>query len=632
MAFTQIQRPANPELFRDALVTLVNSRFDYSEKYFHDVRTKMPRLYDVWRGIYTGRFHPHKNNVHVPFIYAAVWADAARKTAASLNQWPIIQFRGYGPNDKPIALKNEALIGAQMKDAEAFMKEVNTHVCAGLYGTAVSQVMWDRRWEHVKYDEYVAMPMSSERARQIREDDVITFDGPNWENVDLLDAFPQPGFPRVKQMKWFGRRYYLDLDDCRALSSPSPDGREPIFDPVEVARMEREGANADSTADDVVQRKYMARLGMSDDMSRILDKFSRPVEIREYWGIIPSELSLGGETNVVISLANRKYLMRARGNPFWHRQKPFVHHSPTPDPNYFHAAGKAEVAEKLQLTANRYVNQRLDAADIVIDPMWFYDRNAGINTQGLYAKPGRWIGTDGPPGDKLMPMPVDLRGMQAGAGMTAEMAAYIERATGITDDTVQGLASGPDRETARAFMSRREASGSRLLLESRIYEEMYLEPLANMMMRLNRQFLEGPVEVYILGENSQTDPDTGAPIQDTRTTLEGYELANSYTARAVGATNNLSKLVRRQELVPLLQAVSANPYAAGAVNFVNFFRQIFREFDMDNVNELINQHAQQNAQMAQVMEQAGSRDAAAIPDNTQGTGDGAMALAQFLGQ
>lgn len=633
MSFTQIPRGASPEAFRDNLVNLVNSRFDYSEKYFHSVRVKLPRLYDVWRGIYTGRFHPHRNNVHIPLIYAAIWADAARKTSASLNQWPIIQFRGYGPNDKPIALKNESLVSAQMKDAEAFIKEVNTHVCAGLYGTAVSQVMWDRRWEHVVYDQYDPLPMSTERVRRIRETDVITFDGPNWENVDLLDSYPQPGFRLISGMKWFGRRYYLDLDDVRFLSQPRADGRPPIFDAAEVARMEREGANANQAADDVTQRKYMSRLGMSDDMARILDKFSRPVELREYWGIIPSELAINGETNVVITIANRKYLMRGRGNPFWHRQKPFLAHSPNPDTQYFHAAGKAEVAEKMQLTANRYVNQRLDAADMRLDPMWFYDRNAGINTQGLYAKPGRWIGTDGPPNDKIMPMPFDDRGFGVGANLTAEMMSYIERATGISDDTVQGLGTGPDRETARAFVSRREAAGSRLLLESRIYEETYLEPLANMMMRLNRQFLEGPVEVYIMGDNAQIDPDTGNPIKDTRETIEGYELANSYSARAVGATNNLSKLMRRQELIPLLQAVSSNPVAAGAVNFVNFFRQIFREFDMDNVNELINQQAQQNTQMAQAMEQAGAPgNAAAIPDNTQGTGEGAMALTQFLGQ
>jgi protein-disulfide isomerase-like protein with CxxC motif len=594
VAIKTIERGVTPEQVRDNLVKLVNSRFDYSEKFFYAVRTKLPRLYDVWRGIYTGRFHPHKNNVHVPLIYAAIWADAARKTQASLNQWPIVQFRGY-----------------------------------------VSQVMWDRRWERVVYDEYQAIPLSTQKVRSIREADVITFDGNNWENVDLLDAYPQPGFRLISGMKWFGRRYYLDFDDLVYMSSPRPDGRPPVFDFSEVERLRRDGSNADQVSDDITNRKYMSRLGMSDDMARILDSFSRPVEIREYWGIIPSEMAINGETNVVISIANRKFLLRARGNPFWHRQKPFIAHSPTPDPQYFHAPGKAEVAEKMQLTANRYVNQRLDAADIQIDPQMFYDRNAGIDTERLYARPGGWIGTDGPPGNSIMPMPNDFRGLQAGAGLTQEMTAYIERATGITDDTIQGLSNGPDRETARGVTIRREAAGTRLMLESRIYEETYLEPLANMMMRNNRQFLEGPVEVYILGDNANIDPDTGNPIQETRATLEGYELAVNYSARAVGATNNLSKLVRRQELIPLLQAVQANPFAAGAINWVNFFRQIFREFDMDNVNELINKQAQQNTQMAQVMQQAqgeGAPNAAAIPDNTQGTGDGAMALAQFLGQ
>jgi hypothetical protein len=637
MSFPLIQRGQSPELFRDNLVTFVNDHFDWSAKYFHDVRKKLPRLYDVWRGIYTGRFHPHKNNVHIPLIYAAVWADAARKTSASLNQWPVVQFRGHGPDDKPIALKHEGLISAQMKDANAFIKEVNTHVRAGLYGKAVSKVMWDRRWERVIYDEYVAQPLTGEKVRQIRDRNVITFDGPNWESVDLLDYYPQPGPIELKRMRGVGDRYYLDLDDVRALSQPSPDGIRPaIFDAAEVARMEREGSFGDTAAEDAAERAYMSRLGMSDDLSKLLSKYNRPVELREYWGIIPSEYAINGETNVVITVANRKYLLRARGNPFWHRQKPYLDHSPNPDPQAHFPAGKAEVAEKMQLTANRYVNQRLDAADIQLDPQWFYDRNAGINTQNLYAKPGRWVGTDGPPADKIMPMPQDFRGLQAGASLTQEMMSYIERATGITDDTVQGLGTGPDRETARAFVSRREAAGSRLLLESRLYEENYLEPLANMMQRLNRQFLEGPVEFFIMGENAEKDPDTGAPILDTRATLEGYELAFPYSARAIGATSSLSRSMRRQELVPLLQAITANPYAAGAVNFVNFFRQIFREFEIDNVNELINQNAQQNTQLAQVMQQAqggqGAPNAAAIPDNSQGTGDNAMALAQFLGQ
>jgi hypothetical protein len=54
---------------------------------------------------------------------------------------------------------------------------------------------------------------------------------------------------------------------------------------------------------------------------------------------------------------------------------------------------------------------------------------------------------------------------------------------------------------------------------------------------------------------------------------------------------------------------------------------------MDNVNELINQSAQANTRLAQIIEQTGSKGgAASIPDNTQGTQESEMQLAQFLGQ
>lgn len=635
MAFRLITRPSSPSLYRDELVRLVNDRFEYSAKFFQPVRTKLPRLYDVWRGIYTGRYHPHRNNVHIPLIYAAIWADAAKKTAASLNQTPIVEFRGYGPDDKAIALKNETLFSAQCKDANAFIKEVNTHVCAGLYGVAVSKVMWDRRSQRVKFDEYQSMPLNDERVRVIKSGEVCTFDGPNWTNTDLLDFYPQPGVKLIPDMSWAGDRYYLDLDQVRALSKPSYDGKRPaIFDAAEVARLEREGAMADKASDDASERRYSARLGMSDDMARILDGYSRPVEMREYWGVIPSEYAIDGCTNVVITVANRTYLMRARPNPFWHLQKPYVSHAGTPDTQMFFPAGKAEVAEKMQLTANRYVNQRLDAADLRLDPVWFYDRNAGILTENLYMKPGRWIATDGTPTDKIMPMPFDDRGFGVGANLTAEMRQYIDIATGDPSDTVQGQGGGPDRETARAFLGRREDAGSRLMLESRLYEEAYLEPLANMCQRNNRQFLEGPVEVFILGDNAKADPDTGAPIGTSREVLEGHELAFNYQARAVGATNNLSRMVRRQELIPLLQAVSANPNAAQAVNFVNFFRQIFREFGMPNVNELIKTSADGNSNLAAIMEQAqqgGAQNPQGIPDTGAGSPDANMMMTQLLG-
>src|SRR5258705_11499584 len=120
-----IQKAEGTVAYRDQIVDVVTSRKKLSESYFTGIRNQWPRLYDLWRGTWSGRFHPHKNNVHIPLIFSAVWADAARKAAASLSSYPPVSFMGYGPDDMKVARKQEALNAAQFKDDDAFMKQVS---------------------------------------------------------------------------------------------------------------------------------------------------------------------------------------------------------------------------------------------------------------------------------------------------------------------------------------------------------------------------------------------------------------------------------------------------------------------------------------------------------------------------
>jgi hypothetical protein len=595
--------------FRDQIINMVVERTEGSESYHTGILRRLPRLYDLFRGVYTGNFHPHKNNIHIPIILGTVYADAARKAATSLNAWPIVNFVGYGPDDMPIARKREALISAQMKDADAFEKEVNTYIVADLYGVAISQVMWDRVVEKRIVDDVASIPLSGQIVRTIKKQDVISFDGPNWEPVDRIDFMPQPGIRTIKKMKYVIRRYFLDVDDLRAMVAKG------IFDGSEVARLIAEGGvGAQMATDQQLVRRFQARTGMTEQEAKFQDKYTRPVEILEYWGIIPSEFATDGVLNRVITVANRRYLLRNRPSPFWHGMKPFLSFAPMPDPHYFDAAGKAEISEKLQLTANRFVNQGLDGAELAIDPMWFYNRNKGLNVRGLYSRPGRFIGVDGDPSSVVTQMRTDLSGIREGVSKAEEMRRYAQMGTGILDDAVQGL-EGPDRQTAREFVGRREAAGTRLMLESRLYEETYLEPLANMMVMLDKQFLDLPKEVLIMGDSSQVDPVTGSPIPGSRERLDGYDLVPNYAARAMGATSGLSRGVRQQNLGILLQYVSSAPQIAGAVNMVNFMRYIFREFEIPNINEVI----QQQPGLQQVLAQAtgGQGGAQQVPTSGQ---------------
>lgn len=573
-------------MFRDQLIGLVRDRRQASEKYGKGFRMKLPRLYDLWRGVYTGNHMPTKNNVHIPMIYSTIWSDAARKMATSFSSFPVLSFRGFGPDDAATSRKHEAIVDAQLRDARCIEKELVTFVGGDLYGTAVSQLMWDHKEEIRSRTDWRSKPISGERVRQIMRERVTTFDGPNYRNVDLLDFYPCPNFRSVFDMPWVIVRYYLDIDEVEFLASEEG-GR--VFNASEVARLKRDGAMAPGRSDEMLLRRFESRTGFSDG-NQFMDKWTRPVEIIEMWGRIPRSLSGPiGSSNVVISVGNDGYMLRASENPNHHQLKPFLVHQPTPDPHYFYAPGKAEVAEKLQTTINRIVNQLLDAGDLVIHPMFMYNRNKGINTRNLVAGPGRVFGTDGDPREALMPVPFDMHGMQIGAGQIQMLWQFLQMGSGIQEDTIMGLTgAGSDRQTAREFMGRREASGTRLMLESVMYEATYLEPMGNMFMSMNQQLLETPREVLILGDAAKQDPVTGEDIPVSRETVEGWDLARSYSARALGSTMSISKQSRQAIDLQVFQVLAgAQPFVAGAVNMVNFLRQMFRNLDYPNVNEFL---------------------------------------------
>jgi hypothetical protein len=612
-----IERAAGAYAYEQQMCNMVVDCVQFSESQFNAIRAKFPRLYDLWRGTWSGRFHPHKNNVHIPLIFSAIWADAARKAAASLSSYPPVNFLGYGPDDMAVARKQEALNAAQFKDDSAFLKQVDAIVAGSLYGVAVMQVGWKRDEQERIMEQIDRMPLSGKVVRHIRKGKVVMFDGPESIHVDLLDFFPQPGVPRLRNMKWVVRRYFLDLDDCRYLA------RIGTFEKSALDRLEREGAvgGAQSALISSI-RRFQVRSGMDDETVRFMDKYSRPIEILEFWGRVPSELSPDGVLQRVVTVANRRYLMRNRANPYNHGQLPFLAYSPTPDLQEFFAPGKAEIVEKLQIVGNRYLNQSLDAADLMIDPMWFYDRGAGLVTRNLYSRPGRFIGLNGNPANAIMPMAPNMQGLTVADNKIGQVREFLQMGTGIVDDAVAGLNNGDSRQTAREFIGRREAAGTRLMLESRIYEETMLEPMANMFAALSKQFLEPPVEVLILGDGSQLDPVTNMPIPASRETLSGYDLFPSYSARALGATMGLSKQMQQQNLLQLLQALSSPLGQAmmGQINSVNFFRSIFRTFEVPNINEIFQvnpmlQQMLQNPQLQAMM--AGGAGLSGIPTSGQ---------------
>lgn len=592
---------------QDQLLEIVRYRKGYSENYHQKFYHAVPRRYDFYRGTMRTLAQPFRNNVFIPFLFSVIQSDVARKVQTSFGAWPICTFEGYGPEDRHIAQKNEVLVSAQMKDCSSFVKAVDFFLGADLYGTGVSQVGWRK----VVRNERLRMVDPLVKIETVQSRQIVRFDGPDWDPLDIIDFFPQPGKRRIPDMAWVCRRYYLDLSDIEALVAQG------VYD-EQGLRALRENPGVAPAPPEGQMRSGPYR-NYDEWQARLTEKFAKPIEIIEMWGHVPDELVVDGVNERVISMANGTALLRDRPNPYWHGQKPFLSYCPMPDPHYFHGVGKVEIVEKIAMTANKLVNQMLDTRDIFNNPMFIYDRTkAGFQTQSnMYARPAKLLPMDGPVDDSVIrPLIPDLRGVQQTIPDVGALSQWIQMGTGMSEDVVMGL-PGPARETARGFLGRQEAALTRIMLEARLAEEGFIEPLANMFRALNRQYLPTPKELRILGTGAQINQITGMPLPPEPVQIDIDDLNMDYDARAVGATQQMGRSVKQQNFVLMLQTLQANPVAMQMINWASMLRTGFEIFEFKNLDELLVQGQipnvnMQNAQpgapgMQQIMQPMGNQ-------------------------
>lgn len=590
-------------LRREAIVSWMNQMRAESEQHYWPYRRQLPKIYDLYRGVRTSRYHVHKNTIAVPLIYTIVWSHAARIINMVFGTNPAIKFIGAGetPEEAAIGRKRDNLWGAQFRDMRGIEKMLNVLINANLYGAGCIQHGWKFDKGKILTPSIESAPLSEQAVQTLIERDVVNFDGPDFEVLDNLDCFPQPGFKHHHDMQYFGRRYWLDIDQIEALAQPGVDAKESIFAPAEVRLLKQTSSGASHAIENLKAQRGLGMYNADDETARIRQRYRRPVELFECVGIhVPKEL-IPGDSQVtfrVITVANGKFLLRDKPFPLLLNKKPIEVCSLNPDPHFFFGPGRGEMAAKLQLGINKFTNQVLDALDVSIDPWFIFNRSAGIDPRNLMLRPGRWIPVTGSPSEMVMPGNPNLSGLEAGITVTQLLWQYMQRVSGILDESVIGV-RGPGRETARGTLARSESVAVRLVLEALLFEQQVLEPLADASMTHNQQFLSLPRQFMILGDAMRIDQVTKKPIPVSRDIMNPGDLTGSYSARAMGTQMRMVRSDRMQDLLLMTQIIGQSPTLAAAASSAGWIRLLAREIGAGHeVNELINDNPAFNELLA----------------------------------
>lgn len=608
----------------ERVIELVDARRQHSLRYNHSVFNKLQSYYDTYRGVWQGRTAQFRNNITIPFTFAMIQSDVARKVQTLFGQWPIVEFEGYAPGDVARARKNTILISAQLKDSHTFRKASDFFLQSDICGTGILRYGWKTTNRKTRFRSREQIAPGFE-ITVIREGDGNVFNGPTWEPVDRLDFWQQPGKVHIDDMGWVIHRYWTDWDDLMEDSS----GPNPYYDREAVMRLKDYPLTGAAHKEWIARRNHYRN--QYEYEARQNERFARPIEIWEMHGLVPEEFAIDGIRHRCIAIGNERVVLKNREGPMPSGEKPFKSYAPMPDPYGFDGVGKAEVAYGPQRTADRINNQKLDAIDLTIDPQWVMSSSTNINTQNLFTRAGRVILVDGSAAeDAIRPLSPDLRGLQAAYQEISSLFNMMQIGTGETE-AVMGV-PGSSRETARGFLGRQENALNRLGWEARLAEENMVEPLANAFRAMDRLWLTMPHEIKILGSMATINPITGLPLPPEDVEIDYDDLAPDYRARAVGASQMIGRGIRQQNFMTLLQVMSANPAMMQLVNWGNFARQAFELFDFKNVDELIvnqvpmvNQIAAQNGQSPESVAGAAATPMEQLDPNILGALSGGQA-------
>lgn len=618
MAFYEDPKFASEELRKQGLVKWVNECRSFSEREHFTYRRALPQIYQLYRGVRTKQFHVHKNAYSIPLLYTIMWSHVARIVNMVFGTSPPIRFMGAGQTkeEAAIARKHDGLFEAQSRDARLLEKSLDILLNANLYGVTMLQHGWKYERGKIVAPSIEHLPLSETTVQSFVEREVVNYDGPDLQMIDNLDGFPQPGIKDIQNMRWFFRRYWLEKAQVEALTK-AENTREPVFDPAEVSKMMRSSGGA-TDAFESLKAQRAAGMGMPDEeTAKLREMYAKPVEIVECVGVhVPNGLvAEDGIDYRVISVANGRFLLRDKPFPLLLGRRPYLACSLNPDPHYFFAPGRGEMGAKLQLGINKITNQVLDALDVSIDPWFIFDRAAGIDPRNLFLRPGRWIPISGSPAERVMPGQPNLSGLNAGIEVTQLLWQYMQRMSGILDESVIGIRA-PGRSTARGDLARSDAVAVRLVLEALLFERQVLEPLADAFMSHNKQFLSLPRQFLMLGDSAEVDPVSGQPIPQDRSIILPGDMMPNYAARANGTQQRMVRSGRVQDLMLLTQIIGQSPTLAAAAASAGWLRLIGREMGLGaEVNELI----VDNPQFAQLLAQVGGNPNN-IPDMNQKEG------------
>lgn len=393
--------------------------------------------------------------------------------------------------------------------------------------------------------------------------DVVVWEGPVTDWVDIFDFWAAPESTDVQTARYTIQRVYREISYIEKKIEEGVYRWPEEMGPDEVSQL-------DPTSG-VMRASMIGEDGAATDTTR------RSVEILEYWL----------DDGRVITMANRKAILRVIQNPFNHGQKPYIRIVDYLNEGEFWGSGEIEYLEGLQDVANATINQRIDNVRMTMNQMVAVNVDAIEDMRDLRPRPGGIIrvNTDLPIREVIEP--VNTGDVTSAAYTEAEnIERLIERVSGIGNYQL-GVGS-PSQDTATGVQTMTESGNTKFSLKVKTAEMLGIRSMARQWGSLIQQYMSPGRELRILG------PDGEWQFQPVD--INALQGAVDYSVE-VGSSAVTDSAMREQKMTLLQVMAGLLPQAVPQLA-----KDVFEAFGYRNLNAYLGPDAQM-AGMAQMQMQ-----------------------------
>ena len=268
---------------------------------------------------------------------------------------------------------------------------------------------------------------------------------------------------------------------------------------IDVIRKQKDGTYFDVDLGDYVDDEDVTSFG--EKKSRITGK---ETEVLEYHGLVPSvflrledefdedeiedlyDPDEGEMTEAIITISNRKALLKAVANPFFKRDRSIVAYQHDTVPNRFWGRGVSEKGMHPQRALNAELRARQDGLALTIHPMMGVDSTRIPRGMKFEVGPGKTLFTVGDPNTILRPLHFGDMSQHTYAE-AGELERMLQMGTGSMD-TATPIGVSPRNQTASGMSMIAAGSIKRNKRTMRNIEEDFLKPLINKFIWRYQQF------------------------------------------------------------------------------------------------------------------------------------------------